>query len=179
MAGLTVTVCLPPEPWTTSTGPSRRPTRTATTLFTAACGITPHPRWQQRVCAGGPRVPCSTSRGLKPLQNAWQPRPGILWQQLFAVHPPALPLSVFEDRWEEDPHEFLGGPRTDGMLAAHRTQPLVEAYIHHPSSLGLDYPGTPICAEHPIIGFRCSRAAYIRKLSWIPQDTDVLTVDIC
>ncbi|MEU0437715.1 hypothetical protein ABZ153_40220 [Streptomyces sp. NPDC006290] len=96
-----------------------------------------------------------------------------LWQQMSAVHPPALPLSVFEDRWDKDPHAFPGGPWADGMLAAYRTQPLIKAYIHHPWSLGLG----SIRAEHPIIGFRGSRAAFIREFSWVPWETDVLTVD--
>lgn len=63
------------------------------------------------------------------------------------------------------------------MLAAYRAQPLIKAYIHHPWSLWLGYPDSPISREHPIIGFRGSRADYIREYSWVPHNTDVLTVD--
>ncbi|MEV6196536.1 hypothetical protein AB0M19_29525 [Streptomyces sp. NPDC051920] len=127
-------------------------------------------------CAGGPRGLLDLSRPQAPSERvaaaSWD-----LWQQLSAKHPPALPLSVFEDRWEKDPHAFPGGPWADGMLAAYRAQPLIEAYIHHPWSLGLGYPDVPLHTEHPIIGFRGGRADYIREFSWVPWETDVLTVD--
>ncbi|MFE9882235.1 hypothetical protein [Streptomyces sp. NPDC005784] len=123
-------------------------------------------------CAGGPRALLDLSRPQAASERvaaaSWD-----LWQQMSAVHPPALPLSVFEDRCEKDPHAFPGGPWADGMLAAYRTQPLIKAYIHHPWSLGLG----SIRAEHPIIGFRGSRADFIREFSWVPWETDVLTVD--
>ncbi|MFG2951940.1 hypothetical protein [Streptomyces adustus] len=128
------------------------------------------------VCAGGPRGLLDFSRpqaaSERVIAASWD-----LWQQLSAVHPPALPLSFFEDRWEKDPHAFPGGPWADGMLAAYRAQPLIKAFIHHPWSLNLGYPDTPIHAEHPVIGFRGSRADYIRELSWGLWEMDVLTVD--
>ncbi len=86
------------------------------------------------VCAGGPRALLDLSRPqAAPERAAAASRD--LWRQLSAIHPPALPLSVFEDRWEKDPHAFPGGPWADGMLAAYRAQPLINAYIHHPWSL--------------------------------------------
>ena len=63
------------------------------------------------------------------------------------------------------------------MVAAYQAQPLIKAYIDHPWSLGLGHPDPPFYTEHPVIGFRGSRADYIREFSWVPQDTDVLTVD--
>lgn len=64
------------------------------------------------------------------------------------------------------------------MVAAYRAQPLIKAYLDHPWSLGLGFPGAPFHTEHPVIGFSRSRADYIREFSWKrPPDTDVLTVD--
>ena len=65
------------------------------------------------------------------------------------------------------------------MVAAYRAQPLIGAYLDHPWSLGLGYPGSPFNAEHPVIGYAGSRDDYIRRYSRsrFPVHTDVLTVD--
>ncbi|MER5908134.1 hypothetical protein ABT150_50420 [Streptomyces mirabilis] len=129
------------------------------------------------VCAGGPRALLDFSRPQAASERAaaasWD-----LWQRLSGVHPPALPLKVFVERWRNDPDAFPGGPWDDGMVAAYRAQPLIKAYLDHPWSLGLGFPGSPFHTEHPVIGFSRSRADYIRELSWKPPpDTDMLTVD--
>ncbi|QIY66607.1 hypothetical protein HEP85_40480 [Streptomyces sp. RPA4-2] len=213
MAGLTVTVCLPPEAaddideaLTTALAPfdqdsdnpvdrgmwdSRRILGGSNGRgFAVVRGYEDDPRLihdeptynglpapsAPGVCAGGPRALLDFSRPQAAPERVtaagWD-----LWQQLSAVHLPALPLSFFEERWKKDQHAFPGGPWANGMLAAYRAQPLIKAYIHHSWSLWLGYPDSPISREHPIIGFRGSRADYIREYSWVPHNTDVLTVD--
>jgi hypothetical protein len=116
------------------------------------------------VCAGGPRALLDFSRPQAASERAtaasWH-----LWQRLSGVHPPALPLKVFVERWRNDPDAFPGGPRDDGMVAAYRAQPLIKAYLDHPWSLGLGFPGSPFHTEHPVIGFSRSRADYVRATS--------------
>jgi hypothetical protein len=64
------------------------------------------------------------------------------------------------------------------MVAAYHAQPLISAYLDHPWSLGLGFPGSPFHTEHPVIGYAGSRTDYISQFSRaLPPDTDVLTVD--
>ncbi|MFJ8980351.1 hypothetical protein [Streptomyces sp. NPDC102282] len=132
------------------------------------------------VCAGGPRGLLDFSQPRRASERAvaasWD-----LWQSLSAVHPPAVPLAVFVDRWRNDPGAFPGDRRGDEMISAYRAQPLIEAYLDHPFSLGLGYlgfigPHEP--DEHPVISYDGSRAAYIQEFtSSTRPDTDVLTLD--
>ncbi|WP_151770596.1 hypothetical protein [Streptomyces abyssomicinicus] len=132
------------------------------------------------VCAGGPRALLDFSRPALASERAvaasWD-----LWHSLSALHPPAIPLAVFVDRWWNDPDAFPGDRWGDEMLAAYRNQPLIKAYLDHPFSLGLGHlqfvgPSGPL--EHPVMGFEGTRAEYIGKLTASgPPCTDVLTED--
>ncbi|MER5866663.1 hypothetical protein [Kitasatospora sp. NPDC002040] len=132
------------------------------------------------VCAGGPRALLDFSqRNLaheRAVAASWD-----LWNSLSALHPPAVRLAVFVDRWRNDPDAFPDDRWGDEMLSAYRDQPLIKAYLDHPFSLNMGYlgfvgPDDPL--EHPVIGFDGTRAAYIRGLTASnPQSTDVLTVD--
>ncbi|MFE4535269.1 hypothetical protein ACFRKB_09330 [Streptomyces scopuliridis] len=132
------------------------------------------------VCAGGPRALLDFSQphlaSERAVAASWD-----LWHSLSAVHPPAIPLADFVDRWRNDPDAFPGDRWGDEMLSAYRAQPLIGAYLDHPFSLDRGYlgflgPRDP--EEHPVISYDGTRAAYIRDLTWSnPPDTDVLTLD--
>ncbi|MEU5243316.1 hypothetical protein AB0G81_04205 [Streptomyces asoensis] len=132
------------------------------------------------VCAGGPRALLDFSRPYLAAERAvaasWD-----LWHSLSAVHPAAVPLADFVDRWRNDPTAFPGDRYADDMFAAYRGQPLIGAYLDHPFSLGMGYLGfvgadDPV--EHPVIGYGGTRAEYIREHTWTRKpNTDVLTVD--
>jgi hypothetical protein len=132
------------------------------------------------VCAGGPRALLDFSQPHLASERAaaasWDLR-----HSLSAVHPPAVSLAVFVDRWRNDPKAFPGDRWGDEMLAAYRAQPLIGAYLGHPFSLDLGYlgfigPHDP--QEHPVISYDGTRAAYIRDLTSLhARDTDVLTLD--
>jgi hypothetical protein len=132
------------------------------------------------VCAGGPRALLDFSQPNLAHERAvaasWD-----LWHSLSALHPPAVPLAVFVDRWQNDPDAFPGDRWGDEMLSAYRAQPLIRAYLDHPFSLNLGYLGFVGPAgphEHPVIGYDGTRAEYIRELTRShPPDTDVLTSD--
>ncbi|GEB62040.1 hypothetical protein GCM10017674_79590 [Streptomyces gardneri] len=129
------------------------------------------------VCAGGPRALLDFSRPLAASESAvaasWD-----LWHRLSAVHPPAVPLEDFVDRWWNDPDAFPDDRWGDAMFAAYKAQPLIHAYLSHPHSLGYGSLWFPDPAEHPVIGYDGDRAAYIRDLTSPHQpDTDVLTLD--
>jgi hypothetical protein len=132
------------------------------------------------VCAGGPRALLDFSEPHLASERAaaasWD-----LWHSLSAVHPAAVPLSDFVERWQNDPDAFPGDRYGDAMFSAYRAQPLIEAYLDHPFSLGLWYEGflgDTEPREHPVIGYEGTRAEYVRYLTStkIPN-TDVLTVD--
>ncbi|MGW5125250.1 hypothetical protein ACWEQ7_14570 [Streptomyces sp. NPDC004069] len=131
------------------------------------------------VCAGGPRALLDFSQpnlaSERAVAASWD-----LWHSLSAVHPQAIPLATFVDRWRNDPDAFPGDRRGDEMFSAYLAQPLIGAYLDHPFSLGMGYlgflGGDPL--EHPVISYDGTRAAYIRDLtSTNPRDTDVLTLD--
>jgi hypothetical protein len=132
------------------------------------------------VCAGGPRSLLDFSQKNLAFERAagasWD-----LWHSLSAVHPPAVRLATFVDRWRDDPQAFPGDRWGDQMLAAYQAQPLIAAYLNHPFSLGLGYlgflgPHHP--REHPVIGYEGTRDEYVREFTWPHQmNTDVLTVD--
>ncbi|MEU6234341.1 hypothetical protein [Kitasatospora sp. NPDC047058] len=127
------------------------------------------------VCAGGPRALLDFSQPLAASERAvsasWD-----LWHRLSAVHPPAVPLADFVDRWEND--EFPGDRWGDEMFAAYRGQPLIQAYLDHPHSLGWGFLGFPFQKEHPVIHYEGDREAYIREFTdRYPPNTDVLTLD--
>ncbi|MFB7356046.1 hypothetical protein [Streptomyces gardneri] len=132
------------------------------------------------VCAGGPRALLDFSQPVLASERAvaasWD-----LWHSLSALHPPAIPLAVFVDRWWNDPDAFPGDRWGDEMLAAYRGQPLIKAYLDHPFSLGMGYlgfVGSIGPEEHPVIGYVGTRAEYIREFTASePPSTDVLTED--
>lgn len=132
------------------------------------------------VCAGGPRALLDFSQphlaSERAVAASWD-----LWHSLSAVHPPAVPLAVFVDRWRNDPDAFPGDRYGDEMLTAYRAQPLIGAYLDHPFSLNfgsLYFLGPSDPLEHPVIGYDGTRAAYIRDLtSPHTVNTDVLTLD--
>ncbi|MFD9500976.1 hypothetical protein [Streptomyces sp. NPDC060035] len=132
------------------------------------------------VCAGGPRALLDFSQPQLASERAaaasWD-----LWHSLSAVHPAAVPLADFVDRWRNDPAAFPGDRWADAMFFAYRAQPLIGAYLDHPFSLDLGYLGflgDSDPSEHPVIGYEGTRAAYIRDHTWTePAKTDVLTLD--
>ncbi|MFJ9847302.1 hypothetical protein ACIRYZ_44145 [Kitasatospora sp. NPDC101155] len=129
------------------------------------------------VCAGGPRALLDFSQPLAASERAaaasWD-----LWHRLTAVHPPAVPLADFVDRWWNDPDAFPDDRRGDNMFAAYRNQPLIRAFLDHPHSLRRGNLSFPNPAEHPVITHDGDRDAYIRRLtSPYPPSTDVLTLD--
>lgn len=132
------------------------------------------------VCAGGPRALLDFSRPHLASERAaaasWD-----LWHSLSAVHPAAVPLADFVDRWRNDPTAFPGDRYADDMFAAYRGQPLIKAYLDHPFSLGMGYLGflgDSDPSEHPVIGYKGTRAEYIRDFtSTRTPNTDVLTLD--
>ncbi|MGW7207117.1 hypothetical protein [Streptomyces sp. NPDC054837] len=132
------------------------------------------------VCAGGPRALLDFSRPHLASERAaaasWD-----LWHTLSAVHPAAVPLADFVDRWRNDPTTFPGDRYADNMFAAYRGQPLIKAYLDHPFSLDMGYLGflgDTDPSEHPVIGYKGTRAEYIRDLtSTRTSNTDVLTLD--
>ncbi|MEU5077014.1 hypothetical protein AB0G76_36520 [Streptomyces asoensis] len=132
------------------------------------------------VCAGGPRALLDFSRPQLAMERAvaasWD-----LWHSLSAMHPAAVPLADFIDRYRNDPTAFPGDRPADAMIAAYRAQPLIKAYLDHPFRLSMGYLGfiggsDPM--EHPVMGYRGTRAEYIREYTWTgTQNTDVLTLD--
>ncbi|MCX4779979.1 hypothetical protein [Streptomyces sp. NBC_01264] len=129
------------------------------------------------ICAGGPRALLDFSRPLAASERAvaesWD-----LWHRLSAVHPPALPLADFLDRWWNDPTAYPDDRWGDGMFADYRSQPLIHAYLGHPHSLGMESLGFPNPSEHPVIDYDGDRDAYIREFTRSsPPDTNVLTLD--
>ncbi|MFD9407044.1 hypothetical protein ACFWBN_08445 [Streptomyces sp. NPDC059989] len=129
------------------------------------------------VCAGGPRALLDFSQPLaaseRTVAASWD-----LWHHLSAVHPPALPLADFVDRWWNDPTAFPDDRWGDDMFAAYRAQPLIRAYLGHPHSLGMGALWFPSPTEHPVINYDGDRHAYIREFTHrYPPDTDVLTLD--
>lgn len=132
------------------------------------------------VCAGGPRALLDFSQPLLASERAaaasWD-----LWHTLSAVHPAAIPLAEFLDRWHNDPTAFPGDRYADAMFSAYRAQPLIKAYLDHPHSLGLGFLGflgDTDPSEHPVIGYAGTRAEYIRDTTWpTTPNTDVLTAD--
>jgi hypothetical protein len=132
------------------------------------------------VCAGGPRALLDFSQPHLASERAaaasWD-----LWHSLSAVHPAAVPLADFVDRWRNDPAAFGGDGHADAMFSAYRAQPLIKAYLDHPFSLNTGYLGfigdsDPL--EHPVIGYAGTRAEYIREhTSTRSANTDVLTLD--
>lgn len=129
------------------------------------------------VSAGGPRALLDFSQPLAASERAvaasWD-----LWRRLTALHPPAVALADFVDRWWNDPTAFPGDRWGDEMFAAYRSQPLIRAFLGHPHSLGWGWLHFPDPAEHPVIHYDGDRDTYIREFtSPHPQNTDVLTLD--
>ncbi|WP_328392386.1 hypothetical protein OHS70_00345 [Streptomyces sp. NBC_00390] len=129
------------------------------------------------VCAGGPRGLLDFSRPVAAAERAlgasWD-----LWQQLSAVHPPAVSLADFVHRWRTDPQAFPDDQWGDAMFAAYREQPVIKAYLDHPFSLGQGLLLLPDPREHPVIAFEGNRADYVRHAvdgGWWHRD--VLTLD--
>lgn len=128
------------------------------------------------VCAGGPRGLLDFSRPNLARERAvgasWD-----LWQRLSARYPPAVPLTVLDER-RRSGEAFTGKHGAKEMLAAYHAQPLIRAFLDHPSSLPLGHPGFPFLHEHPVIRFEGGRDACVRALTGSgPSSTDVLTVD--
>ncbi|MFF8837474.1 hypothetical protein [Streptomyces sp. NPDC015130] len=215
MAGVTVTVCLPPEaaddvrgaldealaPFflDTSDNPVDRGMWDSWQIsggsdgggFAVAPGYEDDPRLVHDdprydgtprpsafgVCAGGPRALLDFSQPPAAHERAvaasWD-----LWHRLTAVHPPAVPLQAFVDRWSDDPDAYRDDRWGKAMFAAYEAQPLIQAYLGHPHSLGYGRLGFPDPREHPVIGYEGDRAAYLREFADPRRpDTNVLTLD--